>query len=228
MSGGLNIRLSMKVLSLSDVVIPFIYSPQIARRFMDIDFGIGCGDLPYYYQEYVISRLDIPFFFVRGNHSKELEVTSAGACKAPQGAVDLHLRVLNFKGLLLAGVEGSGRYRKGPFQYSQSEMWMHTFKLVPGFLRNLAMYGRYVDIFVSHAPPWGIHDQEDLPHQGIRAFRWLLRIFKPAFHFHGHIHVYHPDTRTETLYGQTRVINTYGYRETVVEPRLRGSLSELP
>jgi uncharacterized protein len=105
-------------------------------------------------------------------------------------------------------------------------MWLHTFKLVPGLLRNLAINGRYLDIFVSHAPPWGIHDQEDLPHQGIRAFRWLLRIFKPAFHFHGHIHVYHPDTRIETLYGQTRVINTYGYRETVVEPGLRGSLSE--
>jgi uncharacterized protein len=208
----------MKVLSLSDIVIPFIYSPQIAERFSDIDIGIGCGDLPYYYQEYVISKLDIPFFFVRGNHSEELEMTSAGAHKGPQGAVDLHRRVVCHKGLLIAGVEGSGRYRKGPFQYTQTEMWLNILRLVPGLLRNYVVHGRYLDVFVSHAPPWGIHDQEDLPHQGIKAFRWFLEVFKPAYHFHGHIHIYHPDTQVETRYCQTQVINSFGFRETALEP----------
>jgi uncharacterized protein len=207
----------MKVLSLSDVVIPFIYSAQIAERFADVDFGIGCGDLPYYYQEYVISRLDIPFYYVRGNHSQILERTATGAHKGPRGAIDLHRRVINYKGLLLAGVEGSGRYRPGPYQYTQDEMWMHVFMLVPGLLRNLALKGRYLDLFVTHAPPQGIHDQDDLPHQGINAFRWFLKVFKPAYHFHGHIHIYHPDTVTQSTYRQTKVINTFGYRETVIE-----------
>jgi uncharacterized protein len=211
----------MKVLSLSDVIIPFIYSPQIAERFSDVDMGIGCGDLPYYYQEYVISKLDIPFFFVRGNHSKEEEQTSAGTCNAPQGAVDLHRRVLNHKGLLMAGVEGSGRYRKGSFQYTQTEMWLHVLTLVPALLRNHAVNGRYLDVFVTHAPPWGIHDQEDLPHRGIKAFLWFIKVFKPAYHFHGHIHIYHPDTPTETSYYRTKVINSFGFRETELVPGSR-------
>jgi len=207
----------MKVLSLSDIVVPFIYSGQIGERFAGVDFGIGCGDIPYYYQEYVISRLDIPFFYVRGNHSHPIERTAAGHHIEPRGAIDLHRRVLSHKGLLLAGIEGCGRYREGPYQYTQGEMWMHVFSLIPGLLRNRALTRRFLDVLVTHAPPQGIHDQDDLPHRGVKAFRWLLEVFRPAYHFHGHIHVYHPDTFIETIYRQTRVINTYGYRETVLE-----------
>jgi len=85
--------------------------------------------------------------------------------------------------------------------------------LVPKLLLNRLRYGRYLDIFVSHAPPWGIHDRPDLPHQGIKAFRWFLKTFRPAYHFHGHVHVYRPDAITETRFHQTLVVNTYGYRE---------------
>ncbi len=113
----------------------------------------------------------------------------------------------------MAGVEGSLRYRRSKFQYTQFEMWEHVFYLVPRLMFNRLRHGRFLDIFVTHAPPFGVHDQPDLPHRGIKAFNWLLRVFKPAIHLHGHIHVYQTDTVTETLYEQTRVINTYGYRE---------------
>jgi hypothetical protein len=125
--------------------------------------------------------------------------------------------LINFRGLLLAGVEGSLRYRPGPYQYSQGEMWWNVLTLVPGLLRNRAVYGRYLDVFVTHAPPKGIHDMPDLPHQGIDAFRWLLQVFKPDYHFHGHIHIYRPDTATETIVDGTRVINTFSFRTTVLD-----------
>jgi Icc-related predicted phosphoesterase len=207
----------MKVLSLSDVPVHMIYSPQIRRLFPDVDLVIGCGDLPYYYQEYVISMLDVPLFFVRGNHDKELEYHLHEAQKGPQGGIDLHRRVINYRGLLLAGVEGSLRYRPGPFQYSQEEMWLNIFTLVPGLLRNWIVYNRCLDVFVTHAPPKGIHDQPDRPHQGIDAFRWLIQVFKPAYHFHGHIHVYRPNTATETLVNGTQVINTFSFRTTILD-----------
>ena len=205
----------MKILTISDVIVPIIYSPRIRQRFNNYDLCIGCGDLPYAYQEYVISMLDIPYFFVRGNHDKEVEYSRAGNRKQPRGARNLHLNVIKYAGLLIAGIEGSLRYRDGPFQYSQSEMWVHASRIIPGIIRNRVLYGRYLDIFISHAPPRGIHDQEDHAHQGIDAFRWILSVFKPAYHFHGHIHVYRPDTVTETIYVETRVINTYGFRETI-------------
>lgn len=207
----------MNILSLSDVVLNTIYNPQINLRFPDIDVILGCGDLPYYYLDYVASKLDVPLFFVRGNHSNPQEYSVNGMIHGPLGGVDLHRKVVCEQGFLIAGVEGSLRYRVGPYQYSQSEMWLHVISLVPTLLFNRARYGRFLDIFVSHAPPWGIQDRPDLPHQGIKAFRWFLEVFKPAYHFHGHIHIYKPGDEIETRFVQTLVINTYGYAETNVQ-----------
>jgi len=207
----------MKILSLSDIVIPYIYSPQIRTRFTGIDLVIGCGDLPYEYLEYVVSSLNSPLYFVRGNHDKVEEAGRDGNRSSLLGGVDLHTQVVNFKGVLLAGVEGSLRYREGPFQYSQNEMWANVMKLVPRLLYNRVVHGRYLDIFVTHSPPRGIHDREDLPHQGIDAFRWMIDRFQPAYHVHGHTHIYRPDETPETIVGKTRVVNTYGFRETLYQ-----------
>jgi Icc-related predicted phosphoesterase len=207
----------MIVLSLSDIAVRFVYSPAVRQRFPHVDFVLGCGDLPYSYQEYVVSMLDKPFFFVRGNHDKLVEYTVAGPRSHPNGAVDLHGKIIVHQQVILAGIEGCLRYREGPFQYTSQEMWMHVFRLVPRFLANRALFGRFVDVVVAHAPPRGIHDREDKPHWGVPAFRWLIDVFKPAYFFHGHVHVYRPDTVTLTEAGSTQVINTYGFRETALD-----------
>ena len=206
----------LKVLSLSDKQVETIYSRRVKDRFGDVDLIIGCGDLAYYYLEFVVSMLDVPLYYVRGNHSNQVEYTTMGPKTHPEGGQDLHRRVIHQQGLLLAGVEGSLRYRKGPFQYTQSEMWVNVLRLTPRLILNRIRRGRFLDIFLSHAPPWGIHDKPDLPHQGIYAFRWLIETFKPRYHFHGHIHVYRQDVQTITRHADTMVINTYGFRKTQV------------
>lgn len=205
----------MKVLSVSDVIVPYVYSPNVRKKYGHVDLVIACGDLPYYYQEFIISCLDKPLFFVRGNHDPELEYSEGGNRKYPHGGIDLHRRIVRHKGLIMAGIEGSERYkRRGNFQYTQSEMWRHVFSLVPGMLYNNLIYGRFLDVFVTHASPWEIHDKPDRAHRGIKAFNWMISVFKPRYHFHGHIHIYRSDTITETQCGDTLVINTYGARET--------------
>lgn len=207
----------MRILSLSDTIVSLMYSPLVRSRHQGVDLILGCGDLPYYYLEYVFNSLDAPLYYVRGNHDKVIEYSSAGQRAGPHGCIDLHCRTAKSKGLLLAGVEGSLRYRPGPFQYTQAEMWMNVYRLVPGLLRNRLQYGRYLDVFVTHAPPTGVHDDVDLPHRGINAFRWLAKVFRPALHVHGHIHIYYPGQEMETRLGATRVINTYAWRETVID-----------
>jgi len=206
---------SVNVLSISDAVIPFIYSPEIRENIRGVEMVIACGDLPYYYPEFIIKKLHVPLYFVRGNHDQEIEYDADGQRNAPRGGVDLHGRIVHANEIILAGVEGCIRYNHwGSFQYTQSEMWTHVFHLVPGLMLNRLQHGRYLDIFVTHAAPWGIHDKPDWTHQGVKAFNWLIKIFKPKYHFHGHNHVYDTETTVQTQVGDTLVMNTYGYRQT--------------
>ena len=174
----------MNILSISDKVISALNNPEIRERFSAVDVVIACGDLPYYYQEYIINKLHVPLYFVRGNHDQLIEYGVDGARQAPRGGIDLHRHIAREGGNLLAGVEGCIRYnQRGNFQYTQSEMWGHVFRLVPGFFQNRLLHGRYLDIFVTHAAPWGIHDKPDWPHQGVKAYNWLIQTFKPKYHF---------------------------------------------
>lgn len=215
--------MTWRILGLADRVEEIVYSPRVREHFGDVDLVIACGDLPYSYIEYVVSSLDRPVFYVRGNHDKRKEDGPAGMQQGPLGAVDLHGEVVRLRGLLLAGVEGSLRYKPGPFQYSQLEMWWHVLRLVPGMLSNRLRFGRWLDVFVSHAPAEGIHDRDDLPHQGIAAFRWLLRTFRPALHLHGHVHLYGPNTPIESRFEATRVVNAYGSRRVDLDLASAGS-----
>lgn len=204
----------MKILGISDTEIPFIYSQMVVERFSDIDVVISCGDLPYYYLEYIVSMLNVPLYFVRGNHASRVEIGATTHRTSPWGAIDLHKKVIeDDSGLLLAGLEGCITYNLGPHQYSQGEYWTQVLRMVPRFLINKARLGRYLDIFVSHAPPWNIHAMEDPAHLGVKAFNWLINVFKPTYFLHGHIHVYRQDTITRTSVGPTTVLNVYGYRE---------------
>ena len=209
----------MKVLFVSDKVVEHIYSPSIAQRYQDVKLVIGCGDLPYYYLEYIQSVLNVSLVYVHGNHDPEREYLSDGSMVAgPMGGVNLHCKSVNEQKLLLAGLEGSIRYRDGLFQYSQHEMWLNAiFHLAPRFLMNKLRYGRYVDILVAHSPPFGIHNGDDRIHIGFNSFLWLMKVFKPRYLVHGHRHIYNPMEITETRYFDTQVVNIYPYKVIDIE-----------
>jgi Icc-related predicted phosphoesterase len=202
-----------KVLALSDQIQDLVYTPSAAQRFKDVDLVISCGDLPYYYVEYLVDVIGKPVFFVRGNHAARIEYGQGTQRTSPWGAVDLHRRLVNHQGLLMLGFEGCQRYRRGPFQYTQGEMWNFVLAKLPRLIWNRIVHGRALDVLVTHAPAWGVNDKPDPAHQGFKAFRWLLKVFRPRYHLHGHIHIYSNDSPARTRFEDTEVINTYGYRE---------------
>ena len=207
----------MIILSISDKVEGVLFDVKTHQRFADVDLVLGCGDLPYYYLEFLVDSLNIPVMFVRGNHDAVVEYSENGDRTEPNGAINLHHRVIRHQGLIIAGIEGSIRYRAGPYQYTQAQMWWMVLTMMPVLLWNRLVHHRWLDILISHSPPWGINDQPDHAHRGFKALRWLLEVCKPAYHFHGHVHVNSSTKKVETRYAQTAVVNTYGYHKTMVD-----------
>jgi len=205
----------MKILTVSDKVEELIYSPAIKRLFGDVDMVLGCGDLPHYYLEFIVTMLGGPLFYVIGNHGNAVKRRYAPKenWEYPGGCENIDGRVVRYRGLLIAGLEGSMRYNNDSyFQYTEREMAWRVWGLAPSLMLNKLLYGRYLDILITHAPPQGIHDRPDPCHRGFRAFLTLIDRFRPRYLIHGHVHVYHPHQAIETVYQSTRVINTYGYR----------------
>lgn len=201
----------MRILALSDQVVDAIYGAQLGERFGHLDVLLSCGDLPYSYLESLVTALPVPAFYVHGNHDRP-EYTDCGSTLwAPGGWTNLDGQTTRVGLLLLAGLEGAPRYRPhAPFQYTEAQMRRKVERLVPRLLLNRLRYGRYLDILITHAPPLGIHDSQDLTHRGFAVFRWVMDHFRPLYLLHGHKHVYRPQA-TRTLYRQTTVVNVYPY-----------------
>jgi Icc-related predicted phosphoesterase len=204
----------VKILALSDEVVDWIYSPALRERCGDVGLVLGCGDLPYYYLEYIVTVLNRPLFYVPGNHDPREQFLSNGRiARCAEGCCDLDGRAARAGGLLLAGLGGSLRYKpEGDHQHTQWEMRRRAARLWPALLRNRLRAGRALDSLITHAPPRGIHDAEDLAHIGFEALLPFMRRFKPRYLLHGHSHVWSPAQVTHTRYAATDVINVYPYQ----------------
>lgn len=217
----------MKILCISDEIDPHLYSARIKERFDDVDIVLGAGDLPLDYLEFIVSTLNKPLLFVFGNHnlgdfdlynkkslSNDLELNLPRyfeECCAGAGAQHISGKVIREDGVLIAGLGGSMRYNSGENQFTNAAMRFEIFKLMPRLFFNKLKYGRYLDILLTHAPPEGIHDKDDLCHRGFNAFLWFMRRFKPRYLLHGHIHLYDSNEPRVTQYYDTSVINVFSH-----------------
>jgi len=203
----------MKILALSDKVVDILYNPAIRKRMKDIDLVISCGDLPTSYLEYIVTMLNKPLYYVYGNHHKEYIFKEKGYIKnIPQGCTNIDNRIIDFQGLIIGGLEGSIRYSGGKHQYTEFEMCLKVNRLKPRMFLNKVFKKRYIDVLVTHAPPYKVHDGPDLCHRGFKCFNKFISRYKPRYLIHGHVHLYGMDDNWLTEVNSTKVINAYGYK----------------
>ena len=198
----------VKILAVSDQVVERVYTLSANGHFQDVELILGCGDMPYAYLEYLLTVLNVPMFYVPGNHDPRSIQANA------EGGSNLDLKIIRYKKFLIGGFGGSIRYRPdGINQYSQFEAYLRAFVLLPRLILNRIQYGRALDILISHSPPFGIHDDSDPAHNGLDALNWLIRIARPRYLFHGHTHFYKRNlANPETTIGITKIMNVYPYK----------------
>lgn len=220
----------MKILCVSDQIDPLVYSNSVKERFSDVEFVFCAGDLPMEYIDFIVSSLNLPTYFVFGNHNLNefhlfhksfgafdntinnlgLDSVSGGANYAGFKALTIPTSVPG-RPLLVVGASGSIKYNKGLCQYSDNAMKLKLLRLLPRLLYNKLRYGRYLDIFLTHSPPRHLQDKEDPCHRGFTCFRWFLEKFKPQYMLHGHIHLYDLQESRITKYHQTEIINVFSH-----------------
>ena len=205
----------MKILVVSDQVVERLYALASQGYFWDVSLVLACGDLPYTYLEYLVSMLNVPLYYVPGNHDPKYNPRRDAA--RAEGCTNLDLRLTRNRGLLLAGLGGSIRYRPdGVNQYNQTEATVRALGLLPALLWN-RLRGQRADILISHSPPFGVHDS-DGAHQGLKALNLLIRWARPRYLLHGHTHFYRNNLEpSETRLLDTHILNVFPYKTIEIE-----------
>jgi Icc-related predicted phosphoesterase len=214
----------MKILCISDEVDPLVYSNNIKNRFEHVDVVISAGDLRQSYYDFIATNLNKPLYFLFGNHklkgieyySKKYQTQTYAKINKidddpSSGAQYLDNKIINKNNLLIAGLDGSMWYNGGVNQYTEIEMVVKVLRLIPHLVINKIVHKRYIDILVTHSPPYGFYNNKDRCHTGFKIFLWFMRVFKPKYLIHGHIHLYNRNEKRMWLYHTTTIINAYNH-----------------
>lgn len=203
----------MRILAIADAVSPFVYSESFPRNLPPFDVVLSAGDMPGHVLEFLATKLVVQPVYVLGNHANGyLRDAHDGTPSLPGGCINVHGRVIEHQGLLIAGIEGSARYRPGPHQYSDLEMEAIAARLMPRLAWNRQRHGRALDVLLTHAAPKGPHEGADRPHRGVAAFNRLHRIWRPRLHVHGHVHLEGANAPREYVSDEgVRVVNAFGF-----------------
>lgn len=191
----------MKILLISDKTSPALYENYSLHTFKDVDMVVSCGDLPPYYLEFIVSTLNVPCFYVPGNHDTSFST------EPPPGWIPLDGRIVKYNGITMMGLGGVMRYKPGPYQYTEVEMKARFLKMLP----RIWLHSSRIDLFVSHAPAYRLGDLEIPPHRGFKVFRYIIEKYQPRYHLHGHVHLNYSSHPRMLNHEATKIINGFQY-----------------
>lgn len=208
----------MKLLLIADNEEKYLWddwNKKTAKELSDIGLILSAGDLDADYLEFLVTMLNVPLVYVRGNHDGMYDE------KPPEGCIDADGEIIEVacgKGsakekIRILGLGGSMRYRDyADDMYTEEEMAWRITGLRKVFFREMLKGKKGFDILLTHAPCKGYGDMEDIAHTGFECFNRLLDKHRPKLHVYGHVHEeYGQFKRTMEHPSGTQLINASGY-----------------
>ena len=113
----------MKILAIADTEERCLWECFRKERFEGVDLILSAGDLDPDYLEFLVTVINKPLIYVRGNHDDRY------ARHAPGGCICVEDSVYTYRGIRIAGLGGSMRYRDGANMYTEREMSKRMRKL---------------------------------------------------------------------------------------------------
>lgn len=200
----------MKILLISDKEEKSFWdnwTEATAKKLSDIDLILSAGDLHPKYLEFLVTMLNVPLVYVRGNHDGLYEEEPPEGCEDADGQVvevscgrgtsQQIVRILGFGGSMLYNEFEENMYTEEEMRsrVRKAERAMRKRSIVEKVLpfgksarRDDVGRGKAFDILLTHAPCRGYGDMEDLPHRGFECFNDLLNKYSPQLHCYGHVH----------------------------------------
>ncbi|MBR0308518.1 MAG: metallophosphoesterase [Mogibacterium sp.] len=176
----------MKILMLADREENTLWgdwSEHTKETLSGVELVLSAGDLSPHYLEFLVTMLNVPLVYVRGNHDGIYDR------KPPEGCINADGRVVEAAGLRILGLGGSMRYKPGAADmYTEREMRMRMVSVQRQMMAGRLRGKEGFDILLTHAPCRGYGDQDDIPHKGFECFDALLRRYSPKLHCYGHVH----------------------------------------
>lgn len=211
----------MKILIIADRELPELWDMWESagrKRLAGVELILSAGDLKAEYLEFLVTMLNVPCLYVRGNHDADYNRRPPEGCidadgtvteltfPQPDGAPPLTIRVAGLGGSVSSpGDPSSGRAGSGVCTRDPFDVFMGTKKrrILPCTCTEKEMAGRArrlrrpfqkkkarcVRILLTHAPCLGYGDLDDPAHRGFSCFHEFLVSTRPDYHCFGHVHM---------------------------------------
>ena len=220
----------MKILLISDTEERSLWdnwNEATAKRLADVSFILSAGDLRPEYLEFLVTMLNVPLIYVRGNHDGIYDEKPPEGCENADGSiVEIECgRGSSQQKVRILGLGGSMRYNVDPLRVRTLLMHKKEINKLYGIVKTQQglTHGRSTghtgagsipafDILLTHAPCRGYGDMEDLPHRGFECFNYLLNKYSPQLHCYGHVHQAYGEMKRSMRHPSgTLLINGSGY-----------------
>ena len=201
----------MKILLISDTEERSLWdnwNEATAERLADVDLILSAGDLKAEYLEFLVTMLNVPLVYVRGNHDGMYDENPPEGCEDADGRlVEIEcgwgpsrqkVRILGLGGSMRYKDEASDMYteREMEARVRKAERDIRKCRLTDSLLSIIRQDLKDgdekeqsgFDILLTHSPCRGYGDMEDLPHRGFECFNYLLNKYSPQLHCYGHVH----------------------------------------